>query len=164
MICKNYEDLPAIREKYKDQKLVFCSGSFDLVHAGHALFFEDCKKLGDILVVGVGSDQLLVWKGKDRPVLNQYVRLKMIDTLRPVDYCFLDESTLSDHPQTVLEETFKRLKPDVYVINEDASDIEYRKSMVEKYGVKMVILPRTCPPEFENISTTKIIEKIKSSL
>lgn len=165
MICKSYKNLPSIRGKHKDKKIVFCSGSFDLVHAGHILFFEDCKKIGDILIVGVASDMMLRrHKGRGRPVLNQYVRLKTIDTLKPVDYCFLDESTHRDQPllETV-EQVFKRLRPDIYVINEDAFDIEYRKMLAKKYGVKMRILKRTAPPEFEGISTTKIIDKIKKS-
>ncbi|MDP3697466.1 MAG: adenylyltransferase/cytidyltransferase family protein [Candidatus Taylorbacteria bacterium] len=164
MICKSYTSLPSIRRKHKDKKLVFCSGSFDLVHAGHILFFEDCKRLGDVLTVGVASDMMLRrHKGKGRPVLNQHVRLKTIDALKPVDYCFLDESTHRDHLLGVIEEVFKRLRPDIYVINQDTFDVEYRKMLAKKYGVKMKILKRTAPPEFENISTSKIIDKIKKS-
>src|SRR3989338_1824789 len=110
------KNLPSIRKKHKDQKIVYCDGAFDLVHVGHVLFFEDCKQYGDILVVGLGSDALIKKnKGKDRPILN-----------------------------------------------EDAFDIPYRRKAAKKYGVKLVILPRSCPKEFEEISTSKIIEKIKN--
>ena len=164
MICKSYTNFPSIRRKHKDKKLVYCSGSFDLVHAGHILFFEDCKRLGDVLTVGVASDMMLRRnKGKGRPVLNQHVRLKTIDALKPVDYCFLSESTRRDHLLRETEEVFKRLRPDIYVINQDAFDVEYRKMLAKKYGVKMKILKRTAPPEFEKISTSKIIDKIKKS-
>ena len=141
MICKSYTNLPSIRRKHKNKKLVFCSGSFDLVHAGHVLFFEDCKRLGDVLAVGVASDMMLRRnKGKGRPVLNQHVRLKTIDALKPVDYCFLDqESTHRDHLLKAIEEVFKRLRPDIYVINQDAFDMEYREMLAKKYGVKIKI-------------------------
>ena len=156
-------EFSTLREKYKDKKIVYCSGVFDLTHAGHVLFFEDCKKHGDILVVCVGGDaNLKKKKGPNRPIMNQYVRLKMVDSLKPVDYCFLSSYTPVDHPLEFLEVVFKELRPSVYVINEDAFDIPYRKEMSKKYDVQLVTLPRWCPDEFENISTTKLIEKIKS--
>ena len=40
-----YGDLENIRRKHENQKIVFCSGSFDLPHGGHAIFLEDCKKI-----------------------------------------------------------------------------------------------------------------------
>lgn len=163
MICKSYNDLHLIRGWHKEKKIVFCSGSFDLTHAGHILFFEDCKKYGDILVVGVGNDHIIkVNKGKDRPILNQHVRLKLIDSIKLVDYCFLDESKEKNHPLDIIEETFKRLKPDTYVINQDALGIPYRKKLAKKCGVRLIALKRFCPPKFANISTSKIIEKIRS--
>lgn len=158
------QELQAVRERHKSQKVVFCSGSFDLIHAGHVLFFEDCKKHGDILVVMAANDAVLKKnKGPDRPVLNEHVRIKMIDSLKPVDYCLLD--TVADettHPLHCLHEIFDDLRPDVYVINDDAFDIPYREELVKKFSTKLVVLPRTAPPEFENISSTKIIEKLKS--
>lgn len=158
------KELPELRKKYSGKKIVFCSGSFDLIHAGHALFFEDCKKHGDILIVMVAADHVLKKnKGDGRPVMNQHVRLKMIDSLKPVDYCFLDKvSPKDEEPLACLDVIIGELKPDVYVINEDASNIPYRENMVKKHGTKLVILPRTAPKEFEEISTTKLIEKIRN--
>lgn len=157
-----HDDLPKIREQYKDKKIAFCSGAFDLTHAGHILFFEDCKKHGDVLVVCLGTDALTAnVKGSGRPVLNQHIRLKTVASLKPVDYCYVDSAPLDQPPLTLLDMTFARLRPDVYVINEDASDIPYRREVSRRFGVELVILPRWCPPEFEDISTTKIIEKIK---
>ncbi|MDO8430712.1 MAG: hypothetical protein Q7S72_01875, partial [Candidatus Taylorbacteria bacterium] len=63
----------------------------------------------------------------------------------------------------LLDVVIEKLKPDVYVINKDASDIPYRKSFTKKHGVPLVILDRWYPREFENPSTTKIIEKIKKA-
>jgi len=151
-----------IREKHKNNKIVFASGTFDLPHAGHILFLEDCKNLGDILVVGVGSDAITrARKGKERPLVNERVRLKTILSFKPVDYCFLDNSSSNEKPLNFLKEVFEHLEPDVYVINDDAFDIPYREKLTKKYGVELVILKRTCPPEFENISTSGLIEKIK---
>ena len=151
-----------IRDEHKDKRIVYCSGMFDLLHPGHILFLEDCKKEGDILVVGVGGDKN-VKKNKNpgRPIMDEMVRIKLVDALKPVDYCFLSGHTPIHHPLEFLETVFNELKPNIYVVNEDASDIPYRKELSEKYNVPIKILERWCPPEFEGISTTTIIEKIR---
>lgn len=155
--------LGEIRKRYEGKKIVFCSGSFDLAHAGHVLFFEDCKNLGDVLVVMVGGDTAIRrGKGSKRPILNEHLRIKMIDALKPVDYTLLDELDPIDvHPLHAIALAFKALQPDIYVVNQDASDIPYREQCAKKYGVELVILERLCPPEFEQVSTTGIIKKIK---
>ena len=106
-------DLPSIRERHKSEKIAFCAGAFDLVHAGHVLFFEDCKKYGDILVVMVGNDfNLKNYKGEERPILNQYVRLKMISSLKPVDYALLDLDAPDKDFLAIIRSVFMDLKPD----------------------------------------------------
>lgn len=155
-------DLRGIRERHKNKKIVFCSGGFDLTHAGHVLFFEDCKKHGDILVVGIGGDAVRKKdKGDGRPILNEHVRLKTVASLKPVDYAFVINTMPIAHPLDPLIDIMKELRPDVYVINTDASHIPYREAFVKETGTKLVILDRVCPPEFEEISTTGIIEKIQ---
>lgn len=157
----SFGDLQQIRKEYKDKKIAFCSGSFDLTHAGHVLFFEDCKKYGDILVVGVGSDKMLKEnKGGKRPILNEHVRIKMIDSLKQVDYCLLDSISDEESPLRMLNAIFEDLKPDIYIINEDAFNIPYRIDLCKKFNIKMVKLKRWCPKEFDGISTTNIINKI----
>jgi len=159
MTAISFEELSSIREKFLDKKIVFCSGSFDLTHLGHILFFEGCKNLGDLLVVSIGGDNLVKeLKGENRPVLDQSIRLKTIDSLKPVDYCFLD--TISDASNTLygLDLAFEKLKPDVYVINQDAFNLDYRKNLCKKFRVKLVILERVFP-----LSTTDIINKIKKA-
>lgn len=162
MAYTRYKDFPKIRKKHSGQTIVFCSGTFDLTHAGHALFFEDCKRLGDILVVAVGTDaSIKEIKGKHRPILNQHLRLKMVDSIRPVDYSFIGTKH-HKHILDFLHAVFSGLKPDVYVINDDAFGIDFRKKLAKKYGVKLKILKRACPPQFNKVSTTNIIEKIKA--
>ncbi len=157
------ENLPSIREKHKNQKIVFCSGVFDMVHVGHLLFFEDCKKQGDIVVVVMGKDaNVRDYKGDNRPIMNEYIRLKMVDGLKPVDYVFLDTyDAKKDDAYSLIEQFIEKLRPDIYVVNEDAFDIPRRKDLVQRYGIQLVVLPRYCPVEFDGISTTKLIEKIK---
>ncbi len=166
MILKTYEELSELRETYKDKKIVFSSGTFDLTHAGHILFFEDCKKYGDILVVAIGEDSICKkYKGDTRPILNEYIRLKTVDSLKPVDYSLIVRATEFSplYPLSIsaFPRLFDRLKPDKWVVNRDALDIPMRQELANKYNIELIILERYCPVEFEGISTTKLIEKIK---
>ncbi len=163
MAIVTYEDLPRIREKYQNRKVVFASGMFDLTHPGHVLFFEECKKRGDILVVSVANDKIAKTKSPERPILNEAMRLKMVDSLRPVDYCLL-ERIVDSHSLGHVELTLKMLRPDVYVVNDDQGNLSYREETSRKNNVKLIVLPRTCPEEFMNISTTAIINKIKATI
>ncbi|MDP3027334.1 MAG: adenylyltransferase/cytidyltransferase family protein [Nanoarchaeota archaeon] len=162
----DFKDLPKLREEHKDKKLVFCTGSFDLVHAGHALFFEDCKRFGDKLIVIVAGDKIIQkHKGLARPIMNQRVRQKMIDSLKPVDYTVLDDFTHENSdPLYAVKLGLEHLKPDFYVINEDAFNIPHRKELCEKSKTQLKILKRFCPEEFNGISASKIIETIKARI
>ncbi len=169
MVLLNIDKLQELREKNKDKIIVFCSGSFDLLHAGHILFFEDCKKHGDLLLVAVGNDSVIRGlKGDNRPILNEKVRIKIVDSLKMVDYTVLDtrpyleagdEKFIYDDKPII-----EKLKPDRWIINDDALGIQIRKDFADKLGVELIILKRYCPEEFDNISTTKIIEKIKAQV
>ncbi len=164
MATITFKDLANIREKYKDERIVFCSGCFDLTHAGHLLFFEDCKQQGDVLVVMIGADDVVGKnKGPGRPIINERMRLKLIESLKPVDYVFIDQAPAPGaHALSYLDEVIGELKPDVYVINEDAWDMPYREEMVKRHGTILKVLKRTAPPEFGEVSTTNIIKKIKA--
>lgn len=164
MTVITYKDLPKIREKHKDSKIVVCSGSFDIIHAGHILFFEDCKKFGDFLVTVVAGDEILKKiKGPQRPIITQAARIKHLDSLKPIDYTVLDDFSQNyDNPLYAIEYAIELLKPDVYVINKDAFDIPSRKKFCKKLGTRLELLSRTCPKNFEGISTSKIINKIRS--
>src|SRR3989344_4144936 len=152
------KDFEGIRKKHKNEKIVFCSGTFDLLHAGHVLFLEDCKSYGDILVVGLGGNKVVKSYKNKNPIINEVMRLKMLDSLKIVDYVFLETAR---HLFDSLERVFLKLQPNFYVVNSDASLISERKNIADKYEVKFVVLGRKCPKSYENISTTNIIKKIK---
>jgi cytidyltransferase-like protein len=97
----NFADLKQIRDKHKDQKIVFTGGVFDLLHLGHIEFFKTLKNTGDLLVVGAVSDERVKQlKRENRPIHNEKVRLAMVDAIKYVDY------TLS----TLLQASLKGLR------------------------------------------------------
>ncbi|MFH1162102.1 MAG: adenylyltransferase/cytidyltransferase family protein [Candidatus Jorgensenbacteria bacterium] len=154
-------ELERVREMHRDKKIVFAGGCFDVTHAGHVIFLEECKKYGDILVVEVGSDARVKRnKGEGLPIFNQHMRIKMIDSLKPVDYAFFEPFLHNEtHPLEIKDEILKNLKPNFYVVNEDSFDVPYLETVARKHGTKLIVLKRYCPPEFENVSTSKIIKR-----
>ena len=82
------EDLERIRKENK--KIVLCSGCFDVLHYGHAVFFKQCKQFGNILLVDVGSDKVLrELKGPTRPVNPQNNRVFLVSAMEDVDYAII---------------------------------------------------------------------------
>lgn len=156
----NQKDLSKVRTKHQRQRIVYCSGSFDLLHIGHILHLKFCKKQGDILVVNIGPDKdISKNKGADRPIMNQKIRLETVSILEPVDYCFVgQEFKDGEDPFSNLEKVLEKLKPDVYVVNRDSTKLApLLKNFVKKYNFKLAVSNRKY-----SISTTEIIRKIKN--
>jgi rfaE bifunctional protein nucleotidyltransferase chain/domain len=145
-------ELKSIRSKLKaaGKKVVFTNGVFDLIHAGHIDYLSKAKSLGDVLIVGLNSDNSVKQiKGSNRPILKQEERAIILSNLKPVDYVVLfNEET----PEKLISE----LIPDVLVKGADWSlDKIVGKEIVEKNGgvVKNI--------KFVNDqSTSKIIDLI----
>src|SRR5882672_5669199 len=70
------------------KRIVQCHGTFDLVHPGHIIHFEEAKTLGDVLVVTV-TGEAHVNKGPGRPYFNDQMRAKWLTALECVDYVVL---------------------------------------------------------------------------
>ena len=113
------------------------------------------------MVSVANDDAIRRLRGKDRPILNEHIRSKTVDSYKPVDYVLFNGITDED-PNSEIREIMNELKPNTYVINKDAFDIPGRRKMCAEQGVELVILDRQCPEEYENISTTRIIEKIRA--
>jgi glycerol-3-phosphate cytidylyltransferase len=130
-------------------KRVITFGTFDVFHAGHCKILERAKLLGDILVVGVSSDDLNFKKKNRRPVYSQEDRIHIVQSLKCVDEVFIEESL------ELKEHYIKEFGADILVMGDDwkgkfdqfcnICDVEY--------------LERT-----PSISTTEIIEVVRSSV
>jgi len=145
-------ELKAIRLKLKasGKKVVFTNGVFDLIHSGHIDYLSKAKLLGDVLIVGLNTDDSVKRiKGEKRPILSQEERAFIISNLKPVDYViFFNEDT----PEKLISE----LIPDVLVKGADWTvDKIVGKDIVEKNGGKVKAI------DFVNDqSTSKIIDLI----
>jgi len=134
------------------KKVVFTNGVFDIIHYGHVRLLQDCKKLGDILVIGLNSDtSVRALKGSGRPVVPYIDRSRVLAALECVDY------VVSFSQPTPLQ-LIKKLKPDILVKGADykMSEIVGASEVINWGGtVKRVkLLPGR--------STSSIIKKIKA--
>ena len=151
---KSLSEIKSLRKEFKQQnkKVVFTNGVFDLIHAGHVDYLTKAKALGDVLIVGMNTDNSVRRiKGDKRPILNQDERAFLISSFKPVDYVTLfDENT----PKEIIDEII----PDILVKGADWSiDKIVGRETVEKHGGEVKTI------EFvNNQSTSKIIESIKN--
>jgi D-beta-D-heptose 7-phosphate kinase/D-beta-D-heptose 1-phosphate adenosyltransferase len=148
-------DFLKIRERLKREgkKVVFTNGVFDIVHRGHVEYLTKAKALGEVLLVGMNTDDSVRrLKGPQRPIVSQDDRAFVLAALRVVDYvCLFDEDT----PYNLV----KAVVPDVLVKGSDwAIDSIVGKDIVEAAGGKVQTIDYV-----PNRSTTNIIQKIANS-
>ena len=93
------ETLIELNSRQKNgEKVVFTNGCFDILHIGHLSILSDAKALGNILVVGLNSDDSIKrLKGDERPIIPESERAIILLSLKPVDYVIIfNEDTPSD--------------------------------------------------------------------
>ena len=147
------EQIPLIRKCYRNKKIVFTNGCFDILHVGHMRYLRQAAQLGDLLIVGVNTDaSVRRIKGNSRPINALQDRVEMLSALDFVDYVVVfDEETPF--------EVIKELQPDVLVKGGDYSiDQIVGKDLVRSHGGEVVVLPLVAEK-----SSTNIINKILES-
>lgn len=136
------------RAKKSGKKIVFTNGCFDILHMGHVKYLEKARSFGDLLIVGLNSDQSLRrLKGDGRPVNPQYDRAYLLAALDAVDFVSVFEE---DTPY----ELIKAIEPDVLVKGGDYRGKEVVGSDIAK-ELRLVDF-------VEGRSTTAIIERVSN--
>jgi D-beta-D-heptose 7-phosphate kinase / D-beta-D-heptose 1-phosphate adenosyltransferase len=135
--------------KNKDKNIVFTNGCFDILHIGHIKYLEIAKSYGDILILGLNSDDSTQrLKGKNRPINTQDDRAYILASLEVVDYVVIfNEDTPLD--------LIKLIKPDVLVKGGDYKGKEVVGEDIAK-ELKLVQF-------IDGKNTTKMIERIKNT-
>lgn len=138
----------------KPHTAVLVGGYWDLLHAGHLLFLQDCRKKGHPLIVQVLSDRAArLRKGKERPIIPQKQRAEMISQIHGVDYVFIGSRTTHDASY------LSAIQPKVVVFAIENMKVkrEYAKTVEEKFPkVKVAFIPK----RYKGVSTSTIIERI----
>ena len=134
-------------------KIVFTNGCFDLMHVGHVKYLQAARKLGDLLVLGLNSDDSIRrLKGEKRPLIEQSERAHIMAALNCVDYIVIFNE---DAPLEVISS----LRPDILVKGGDYSlDGVVGRELVESYGGRVELIQFV-----DGRSTSNIINKILHS-
>lgn len=137
----------------KGKKVVFTAGSWDLLHVGQCRYLEEAKAQGDVLVVGVSSNEAIKKvKGPNKPILDEKIRAEMLTYLRSVDFVTI-------LPEPSCAPTLGLLQPDVFITVREEWASDYKNSIeyktVTKYGGEVQVVDR----QSTALSTTKIVQR-----
>ncbi len=139
--------------RFKQQKIVFTNGCFDLLHQGHLQVLAMAADQGNILIVGVNSDASVKrLKGEKRPIKDEATRAILLAALEMVDGVLIFEE---DTPYNLIQ----LIQPDVLVKGGDYEKADIvGADIVEQRGGEVVIVPL-----LEGKSTSLIIKKLEET-
>jgi len=131
-------------------RIVLTNGCFDVLHVGHVRYLAGARELGDVLVVGVNSDeQVSRLKGAGRPVMVAAERAEIVASLESVTYV-----TIFDEP--TVEQLLLTLKPDVHAKGTDYTEETVpERAVVRSYGGRVAIVG-----DPKDHSTSEILTRI----
>jgi cytidyltransferase-like protein len=133
------------------RKRVVVTGCYDWVHSGHVRFFEEVSAYGDLYVI-VGHDaNIRLLKGAGHPLFPQEERRYVAGSIRYVTQALVTsgEGWLDADPE------IRRLKPDVYAVNEDG-DKGGKREYCAEMGIHYLVLKRTPAPGLPRRTSTDL--------
>ncbi|QHS63837.1 D-glycero-beta-D-manno-heptose 1-phosphate adenylyltransferase [Chitinophaga agri] len=148
-------ELDALCNMYRAQgkKIVFTNGCFDILHSGHVSYLERAASLGDILIVGVNTDDSIKrLKGSERPINQLNDRVQVLAGLGAITHLIAFGDAQHDTPEPLI----RIIRPDIFAKGGDYSRESLPEAAaVEEYGGEVVLLPLV-----PDRSTTLIIKRI----
>jgi len=150
---KSEQEIIKIADKLRQngKKIVTTNGSFDIFHYGHVKLFEEAKKQGDILIVGINSDKSVrEYKGPDRPINPEKARAGVIAALESVDYVFIFDDAIPNR-------WLLKIKPFVHCNSSEYGENCVESPALKEIGARLHLINRD--PD-DNLSTTDIIQKM----
>jgi cytidyltransferase-like protein len=140
---------PMPTEAPAGRKKVVVTGCFDWFHSGHVRFCEEVSAHGDLHVI-VGSDaNVRLLKGEGHPLFPQEQRRYAVAAIRFVKQALVSTGTgwLDAEPE------IRRLKPDIFAVNEDG-DKGGKREYCEKLGIEYLVLKRAPAPGLTGRTST----------
>lgn len=134
-------------------RVVLANGCFDVLHVGHVRYLQGAKALGDLLVVGVNSDdQVRRLKGPGRPVTSAHERAEIVAAIESVDLVTI-------FPEPTVEALLLAIKPDVHAKGTDyTEDTVPEREVVRSYGGRVAIVG-----DHKDHSTSELIERLSDT-
>ena len=148
--------LAEVCELYRRQgrRIVFTNGCFDILHSGHVSYLKKASRLGDVMIVGVNTDDSIRrLKGEDRPINPMADRIEVLGSLEVVHHIVSFGEAGDDTPV----ELIKVVRPDVFVKGGDyAEKVLPEARFVEQFGGRVELVPFLA-----DHSTTGVIRRIR---
>lgn len=129
-----------------NKTVVYTSGTFDMLHINHLKMIEYARALGDILIVGVNTDELVA-DYKSAPIIPFEERIALMKAIKGPDIVIPQDSL--DHTDKI-----KKLNFDIFVVGDDWSG---KYDYLEEFGVKVFYFPYG-----KGVSSSKLKRKIYS--
>lgn len=135
-------------------RIVLANGCFDVLHVGHVRYLQGARALGDMLVVGINSDQqVAVLKGAGRPIMGEAERAEIVASLEGVDLV-----TIFDEP--TVKDLLLALRPDIHAKGTDYTEETVpEREIVLSYGGRVAIVG-----DPKNHSTSEILERLSNNV
>lgn len=132
------------------RRIVFANGCFDVLHVGHVRYLAAARALGDLLIVGINSDeQTRRLKGEGRPLMPQEQRAEIIASIEAVDL-------VTTFEEPTVEQLLLALKPDIHAKGTDyTEDSVPERDVVRSFGGRVAIVG-----DPKDHSSSEIIERV----
>ncbi|MGD7654657.1 MAG: adenylyltransferase/cytidyltransferase family protein [Verrucomicrobiales bacterium] len=143
-------------------KVGVCTGCYDILQSGHAVFFEQCKEFCDTLIVVVGNGAAVAKLKPGRPLNPDPNRLFLVAALEAVDFALIGDEELLPGKIDCYS-LCDQLTPDVYILNDDDSGLAEKRAFCEARGIKLELVSRVVPAGLIPTSTTDIAEKLRNA-
>ncbi len=134
---KSREQLAGIIRKIKKRgkKVVFANGCFDILHVGHIRFLKGARAKGDVLIVGLNSDNSVrKLKGKGRPLVGAKERAEILSEFEFVDY-------ITVFNELTVDRTLEVLRPDFHAKGTDyTKNTVPERDIAKRLGIKIAIV------------------------
>lgn len=147
---KGFPEAPPMRCRPERRKLVV-TGCYDWLHSGHVRFFEEVNCYGDVYAI-VGHDaNIQLLKGEGHPLLPQMERRYMVGCIKYVKQALISsgDGWLDADPE------IRKLKPDVYAVNEDG-DVGGKRAYCAAHGIDYLVLKRSPAPGLPQRTSTDL--------
>jgi glycerol-3-phosphate cytidylyltransferase len=153
MVVDSLEKLIEIVEKEKSQgkRVLIKKGDFDILHPGHIFAIQEFQKIADIVIILIQCDAVTTAnKGPTRPINSQQQRASVIDSIKGVDYVFLDSSKSREEYLSLL----KKIKPTILAVTKKD------KKKTQDYSTELWELKEFEDKNLPGFSTSEIIKKV----
>lgn len=133
----------------KDACIVYCDGTFDLLHPGHVSFLKKAKELGDYLVVGIHDDSTI--PGRMKPIMTLQERVLNVLALKYVD------DVIIGAPNIITNELINQVKPSIVVEGSNPTKTNHEES----YRIPAELgIYKKIESDYPDFSTKTVINRI----